>query len=251
MSARDRILAKLRGARPAEPLAHPDPAPHYAARARNESKAERLARFRTGIEGFHADVHVTTEADWPALLARLCADKGVGTLLSGRNPAGRRLDPATFAGTTLRPWAGRVEDIKADLFHTVDAGFTQTRGAIAETGSLILWSSADEPRTPVPGAADPLRPAGRGPHPPHLLRRPGERELGGRAAHQRPADLRPVQDRRHPADPGLWRPRAEGADRAGHQRRRRRAMSAQANTAGKDAGQPIAFVPPRPCGAHA
>jgi L-lactate dehydrogenase complex protein LldG len=122
MSARDRILAKLRGARPAEPLAHPDPAPHYAARARNESKAERLARFRTGIEGFHADVHVTTEADWPALLARLCADKGVGTLLFGaQTPAGRRLDPATFAGTTLRPWAGRVEDIKADLFHTVDA----------------------------------------------------------------------------------------------------------------------------------
>ena len=148
MSARDRILAKLRGARPAEPLAHPDPAPHYAARARNESKAERLARFRTGIEGFHADVHVTTEADWPSLLARLCADKGVGTLLFGaQTPAGRRLDPATFAGTTLRPWAGRVEDIKADLFHTVDAGFTQTRGAIAETGSLILWSSADEPRT--------------------------------------------------------------------------------------------------------
>ena len=148
MSARDRILAKLRGARPAEPLAHPDPAPHYAARARNESKAERLARFRTGIEGFHADVHVTTEADWPALLARLCADKGVGTLLFGaQTPAGRRLDPATFTGTALRPWAGQVEDIKADLFHTVDAGFTQTRGAIAETGSLILWSSADEPRT--------------------------------------------------------------------------------------------------------
>lgn len=148
MSARDRILAKLRGARPAEPLPHPDPAPHYAARARNESKAERLARFRTGIEGFHADVHITTDADWPTLLTRLCADKGVGTLLFGAHtPAGRRLEPAAFAGTTLRPWAGQVEDLKADLFHKVDAGFTQTRGAIAETGSLILWSSADEPRT--------------------------------------------------------------------------------------------------------
>ena len=148
MSARDRILAKLRGARPAEPLAHPDPAPHYAARARNESKAERLARFRTGIEGFHAEVHISTDADWPALLARLCAAKGVGTLLFGaQTPAGRRLEPATFAGTTLRPWAGQVEDIKADLFHQVDAGFTQTRGAIAETGSLILWPSDAEPRT--------------------------------------------------------------------------------------------------------
>ena len=148
MSARDRILAKLRGTQPDQALPAPTLDAHYAPRARYESKAERLARFRTGIESFHAEVHISTEADWPALLARLCADKGVGTLLFGaQTPAGRRLEPATFTGTTLRPWAGQVEDIKADLFHTVDAGFTQTRGAIAETGSLILWSSADEPRT--------------------------------------------------------------------------------------------------------
>ena len=58
MSARDRILAKLRGARPAEPLAHPDPAPHYAAREDQDAgrasaslPGEHLATFllrRTG-----------------------------------------------------------------------------------------------------------------------------------------------------------------------------------------------------------
>ena len=148
MSARDRILTKLRGSQPAQPDPLPDLAAHYAPRARGEAKAARLARFRTGIEGFHAEVHVSSEADWPALLARLCADKQVGTLMFGANtPAGRRLAEAGCDATTLRPWAGQFEDIKADLFHRVDAGFTQARGAIAETGSLILWPSTAEPRT--------------------------------------------------------------------------------------------------------
>ena len=148
MTARDRILAKLRGAQPATPNPLPSLDEHYAPRARGESVAERAARFKAGIEAFHADVHFSTDADWPALLARLCVEKAVGTLLyGGDTPAGRRLDAATFAGTTLRPWAGQVEDFKADLFHRVGAGFTQARGAIAETGSLILWPSDAEPRT--------------------------------------------------------------------------------------------------------
>lgn len=148
MSARDRILAKLRAAQPAQPNALPDPAEHYATRARKDSKAERLARFRTGIEGFHAEVHLSTATDWPDLLASLCAQKQVGTLMYGADtPAGARLQAAGCGATTLRPWQGQFEELKADLFHAVDAGFTQTRGAIAETGSLIVWASAAEPRT--------------------------------------------------------------------------------------------------------
>ena len=100
MSARDRILAKLRATQPQAPVSAPVLDAHYSPRARDESSAERLARFRTGIEGFHAEVHLTSNADWPELLARLCADKGIGTLLFGADtPAGRRLDPAVFTGT--------------------------------------------------------------------------------------------------------------------------------------------------------
>ncbi|GAB3362539.1 MULTISPECIES: LutC/YkgG family protein [Giesbergeria] len=148
MSARDRILAKLRAHRPEQPHALPDLKAHYAPRARGESVAQRLVRFRAGIEGFQAQVHLSTEADWPDLLARLCAQKQVGTLIYGADtPAGRRLQTDGLGQTTLRPWAGQFETLKADLFHRVDAGFTQARGAIAETGSLIVWASEAEPRT--------------------------------------------------------------------------------------------------------
>lgn len=148
MSTRDRILAKLRAARPALASALPDPAAHYVARARNESKAERLARFRAAIESFHAEVHVSTTADWPDLLTTLCAQRQVGSLIYGADtPAGARLRAARFASTALRPWQGRLEELKSELFHAVDAGFTQTRCAIAETGSLVVWPSEAEPRT--------------------------------------------------------------------------------------------------------
>jgi L-lactate dehydrogenase complex protein LldG len=36
--------------------------------------------------------------------------------------------------------------MKRTLFEDVDAGFTTTRGGIAETGGLILWPSPEEPR---------------------------------------------------------------------------------------------------------
>jgi len=148
MSSRDRILARLRASQPAQALPAPVLDVHYTPRARAEGLRERVARFRAGIESFHAEVHLSTEADWPALLARLCADKQVGSLIYGaETPAGQRLGPSAFASTSLRPWTGRIEDLKAELFHRTDAGFTQTLGAIAETGTLILWPTEAEPRT--------------------------------------------------------------------------------------------------------
>ncbi|WP_372396061.1 lactate utilization protein [Azospirillum sp. HJ39] len=51
------------------------------------------------------------------------------------------------APPTLIPYDRPIEDLKAQLFGSIEAGLTTTRGAIAETGSLILWPTAEEPRT--------------------------------------------------------------------------------------------------------
>ncbi|MBS0551380.1 MAG: hypothetical protein JSS47_02460, partial [Proteobacteria bacterium] len=104
MSAtRDRILARLRASQPAQPLPTPELDAHYAPRARGEGLHERVARFRAGIESFHAEVHFASETGWPALLGRLCADKGVGTLMYGADtPAGHQLEPSAFHATVLR-----------------------------------------------------------------------------------------------------------------------------------------------------
>ena len=44
------------------------------------------------------------------------------------------------------PYAQSIEAWKSELFQQMDAGFTGCRGAIAETGSLILWPDQAEPR---------------------------------------------------------------------------------------------------------
>ena len=64
MSARDRILAKLRSAMPAENLAAPDVAGWYAGHRAVESSAEKAARFRNCIELAHAEVHAVSAANW-------------------------------------------------------------------------------------------------------------------------------------------------------------------------------------------
>jgi len=59
-------------------------------------------------------------------------------------PGGER---GTVTGSlTLIPYDRPVEAFKEQLFESIDAGLTSTSGAIAETGSLILWPSAREPR---------------------------------------------------------------------------------------------------------
>jgi L-lactate dehydrogenase complex protein LldG len=45
----------------------------------------------------------------------------------------------------LTIYDGRYEDRKAEVFEAL-AALTTTRGAIAETGSLILWPNEAEPR---------------------------------------------------------------------------------------------------------
>jgi L-lactate dehydrogenase complex protein LldG len=39
-----------------------------------------------------------------------------------------------------------VEGFKDDLFNQIDAGITSTRGGVADTGAIVLWPTADEPR---------------------------------------------------------------------------------------------------------
>jgi L-lactate dehydrogenase complex protein LldG len=45
----------------------------------------------------------------------------------------------------LVPYSGPVETFKEALF-TIDAGITGVRGAVADTGAIVLWPTPAEPR---------------------------------------------------------------------------------------------------------
>ena len=102
--------------------------------------SERYPRLRRLMEAVKTEFLETTEADWPAAVHAFVKSQGLATLaLRARHTAaGRRLAQAwpSGEGPRLVPYDRPVEEMKQRLFDEVDAGFTTTRGGIAETGGL-------------------------------------------------------------------------------------------------------------------
>jgi L-lactate dehydrogenase complex protein LldG len=142
--ARAAVLERLRAGQqpvPARPVAIP-------IRQFDWIPAERLARFRERLEAVHGQIHLVG-ADWRARLFTLLREKGVRSLLHGDSgPLAVRPETAWQGPDAVRliPYQDPVDDWREGLFSDIDAAFTTCRGAIAETGSLVLWPTPEEPR---------------------------------------------------------------------------------------------------------
>ena len=146
MSAREAILERLRQRLDGD-IAVPT-SDFTVMTARGWNREERLARFEAMITAVRGEVVKTSRVDWTQALVQVLADKGVGTLALGRLH-----DVASEARGTLAAHDIEVVDADRDIeswsreqFEDVDAGLTSTLGGIAETGSLFLWPTPDEPR---------------------------------------------------------------------------------------------------------
>lgn len=152
MGARERMLGRLRAANPAAPVALEQLDAriddHFDGRRAAASNAELVRAMQAALTASHADVWCADAAAWPALLAARLAAHGVRRLL---------LDPASAEGAALAralpatlealPFARPIEQWKAELFDSVDAGFTVARSGIAATGTLVLAPDAGSPRS--------------------------------------------------------------------------------------------------------
>ncbi|MFO7995327.1 MAG: lactate utilization protein [Marinobacter sp.] len=148
MSSRDTILQRLRHRTGGELTA---PECDFSVLNRPEwSTAEKLDMFEQTIESVHGEVHRTTEDGWIDRLAEILQTRSAQTLLIAKqHEIGKALQSATKNREDLPQllvYDEPVESWQNALFSDVDAGITSTRGGIAETGSLILWPSVDEPR---------------------------------------------------------------------------------------------------------
>ncbi|HET8848333.1 MAG TPA: lactate utilization protein, partial [Marinobacter sp.] len=88
--------------------------------------------------------------NWPAKVQELLDTRGLNTLLHAPGTAhGQQLAQhwqAAGGKQQLLAYDRPIEEWKEDLFWNVDASVTGTLGAIAATGSLILWPDRHEPR---------------------------------------------------------------------------------------------------------
>ena len=147
-SARNNILQRLRAAPQGKPVLAPDVPGFYAAvRAATptEDRAARIERFCEKMAFWRGEVVRVTHGNWAETLRSLCVTKNVNSLLYGAQATNAAaLEAAGISG--LKPYDRPIDDWKPELFRDTDAGFTSTRGAITETGTLIVWPDAKEPR---------------------------------------------------------------------------------------------------------
>ncbi|WLG63206.1 lactate utilization protein [Pseudomonas sp. FP1762] len=150
MSAKQNILGKLR-----KSLAGTTPiADNFdvdlVTQPYTYSAEQRIPQLRKLMEAVHTEIHLTSGAEWPALLAQLLRDRQLPSLL---------IAPTTTHGQRItQHWANNpelpalksydrpMEEWKAELFNDTPASLTGTLGAIAATGSLIIWPTREEPR---------------------------------------------------------------------------------------------------------
>ncbi|MGF1644097.1 MAG: lactate utilization protein C [Thiotrichales bacterium] len=145
--ARDRIFARLRDGRLA---AGGETLIRAPVRRFDWDTEEKVRRFTERMTAVRAEVIPASRANWIDACVAVSARLQLRNLLyASATPWGQALDAAARAGAALPPakrYEHPIEAWKQALFAEVDAALTSTLGGVAETGSLILWPTADEPR---------------------------------------------------------------------------------------------------------
>lgn len=154
MNARERMLGRLRATAPATPapgneLDRRIDAHYDSRRAASVASPEQLVQhMQQALQASQAEVWCADEHYWPLLLAQKLAGKNVRRLLLDPDSReGAALARALPAAIETLPFDRPLEAWKAELFDTVDAGFTVARSGIAATGTLVLAPDRHAPRT--------------------------------------------------------------------------------------------------------
>ncbi|KAA1174439.1 lactate utilization protein C [Marinobacter salinexigens] len=150
MSARNNILQKLRSG-----LVGTTPRPDdFDERLVTEpwqyNPDDRIRQLRTQMEAVHTELYQVTSQNWPEKVAEVLAARNLGNLLHapGTEHGSQLAEYWQSSGQSveLLTYDRPIEEWKDELFWNVDASVTGTLGAIAATGSLVVWPDRMEPR---------------------------------------------------------------------------------------------------------
>ena len=114
------------------------------------SAEEKVLRLKSMMEAVHTEVHLCVENTWIKNLCSILEQKQINKILYGaKTGLAQKLGNLKQESSEMMPelidYKDPIEESK-DLLFEIDAAITTTRGGIAETGSLILWPTPDEPR---------------------------------------------------------------------------------------------------------
>lgn len=147
--AKSRIMERLRNAS-ATPFRYANPleAREPEWQARQAPLGDLVRKFETELEKVGSKViRVPHWKALPAAVTPWFKEYRVATAMTGEVPQLKPLRKhlAKKAGVEMRTYTGTLEEQKAEIFST-DCGITTARGGIADTGSVLLIPTPEEPR---------------------------------------------------------------------------------------------------------
>jgi len=145
--ARDRILARLRG----KGKGHTGRIGRLGVILSRRRPDDLIGEFQRRAEALHAQVYRVERTGWTRLLGQLCREKALRNLIYGPDgPLGGEIREASQQRRGLPDLVGfeqEIEVCREQLFFEIEAAVTSVRAGVAASGTLILWPTAEEPRS--------------------------------------------------------------------------------------------------------
>jgi len=139
--ARDRILGRLRSNRPQSV-----PEPGVYRKPLNWDRDQCISSFIERMQAVRGEVHRVARNRWVDWINSEIPDRGMRRALVGSGEVGERFARDASEAFEVSRYDRRVEDWKDTLFQEIDFAITGTLAGLAESGSLVLWPSPNEPR---------------------------------------------------------------------------------------------------------
>lgn len=149
MSARDNILAKLKKAN-AYPMMEPNTAGYYQQNAMTwDSDISRLKHWAAAMRSVKTEIFWVNPDNWPQVFRQVAEAKGLKNVLLPVKTSDGLKAQAALADSTIEALAfdREIDGWKDELFNQVAAGFSSARCGIARTGTVMLESSPEQPRS--------------------------------------------------------------------------------------------------------
>lgn len=112
----------------------------------NWSQQQKIARLTENMRAVRSEVCHLTNQSWSEWLNRELPSRDLNNVLIGSNNSCDNYIDKASQSLFVKQYQNAIDDWKHELFHNIDVGITSCKGAIAETGSLILWPDENEPR---------------------------------------------------------------------------------------------------------
>lgn len=98
------------------------------------------------MQAVRGEVHRVARDAWVDWINRELPERGLSRVLLGHGPVAERFAAGATDAFRIRRYDRPIEEWKQALFRDVDFAITGSRGGLAESGSLVLWPDAEEPR---------------------------------------------------------------------------------------------------------